>query len=190
MECNIQFFVRGSHGNWWTWKVLQNLTVFTDASFALLEVEAVPLPDPTPRGFHFEGKCSPPHPETCRLELWWKSKTAKLCGNWSFEEMNINSYEQSYVGWFQFYSTCCMLCYVVIQYDTLHIMWLYIELYPNAFWHCWRGSGWRWILWTSWGQRRRQHRAPSEWRKVSSRWNLLANGMNVLECCRLFKQIS
>ena len=84
MECNIQFFVRGSHGNWWTWKVLQNLTVFTDASFALLEVEAVPLPDPTPRGFHFEGKCSPPsgdlpsgalmeieNSETLRqLELW------------------------------------------------------------------------------------------------------------------------
>lgn len=169
-----------------SYKILQSSQML---HLRCLKIEVVPLPDPTPRGFHFEGKCSPPSGDL-PFGAWWKSKAAKLCGNWSFEEMNINSYEQSYVGWFQFYSACCLLCYVVIQYDTLHIMWLYIERYPNAFWHCWRVSGWRWILWTSWGQRRRQHRAPSEWRKVSSRWNLLANGMNVLECCRLFKQIS
>ena len=64
-----------------SYKILQSSQML---HLRCLKIEVVPLPDPTPRGFHFEGKCSPPSgdlpsgalmevesSETLRqLELW------------------------------------------------------------------------------------------------------------------------
>ena len=40
-----------------SYKILQSSQML---HLGCLKIEVVPLPDPTPRGFHFEGKCSPP----------------------------------------------------------------------------------------------------------------------------------
>ena len=40
-----------------SYKILQSSQML---HLRCLKIEVVPLPDPTPRGFHFEGKCSPP----------------------------------------------------------------------------------------------------------------------------------
>ena len=169
-----------------SYKILQSSQML---HLRCLKIEVVPLPDPTPRGFHFEGKCSPPSgdlPFGALMEVE-SSETLRQLELWRDEHQFIRA-ELCWMISILFRMLHVMLCRYPVRHAA-HNVTLHWKV-PKCLWHCWRASGWRWILWTSWGQRRRQHRAPSEWRKVSSRWNLLANGMNVLECCRLFKQIS
>ena len=125
MECNIQFFVRGSHGNWWTWKVLQNLTVFTDASFALLEDWSGAIARSYSSRFPLWGKVQPPirRPAVWSLMEVESSETLRQLELWRDEHQFIRA-ELCWMISILFRMLLVMLCRYLVRHAahnvTLH----------------------------------------------------------------------
>ena len=135
MECNIQFFVVahmeiGERGK--SYKILQSSQML---HLRCLKIEVVPLPDPTPRGFHFEGKCSPPSgdlPFGALMEVE-SSETLRQLELWRDEHQFIRA-ELCWMISILFRMLHVMLCRYPVLGHAAHNVTLHWKV-PKCLWH-------------------------------------------------------